>query len=104
MGGCTTCEALWMGAPVITKAGSSYVSRMSTAVLDGCGLEDWVAFDERSYVQLAKEQSANVHQLRANRCRWRQQIQSSPLGDASDLMRHLEQAFTAMVQSKVSCN
>ena len=46
-GGCTTtCEALWMGAPVITKAGSSYVSRMSTAVLAGCGLHDWVATDE----------------------------------------------------------
>ena len=42
-GGCTTtCEALWMGAPVITKAGSSYVSRMSTAVLEGCGLHDWI--------------------------------------------------------------
>ena len=93
-----------MGVPVITKAGSSYVSRMSTAVLEGCGLEDWVAFDERSYVQLAKEQSANVHQLRDSRCRWRQEIQASPLGDAFDLMHHLEQAFTAMVHSRVSCN
>ena len=104
-GGCTTtCEALWMGAPVITKAGSSYVSRMSTAVLEGCGLGDWVAIDERSYVQLAKEQSANVHQLRANRWRWRQQIQASALGDASDLMHHLEKAFTEMVQAKISCS
>ena len=35
-GGCTTtCEALWMGVPVITKIGRSYVSRMSTAVLYG---------------------------------------------------------------------
>ena len=60
-GGCTTtCEALWMGAPVITKAGNSYVSRMSTAVLAGCGLHDWVATDERSYVKLAVEQAANL--------------------------------------------
>ena len=74
-GGCTTtCEALWMGAPVITKAGCSYVSRMSTAVLDGCGLQDWVAADEHSYVQLAVEQAANLHQLRDRRARWRQQI------------------------------
>ena len=64
-GGCTTtCEALWMGAPVITKAGSSYVSRMSTAVLEGCGLQDWVADDELSYVQLATEHAANLHELR----------------------------------------
>ena len=102
-GGCTTsCEALWMGAPVITKAGSSYVSRMSTAVLSGCGLQDWVAPDEKSYVQLAVEQAANLSQLRSSRDRWRQQIQLSPLGDASDLMKHLERAFTDMVQATIN--
>ena len=52
-----------MGAPVITKAGNSYVSRMSTAVLAGCGLHDWIATDERHYVKLAVEQAANLHQL-----------------------------------------
>ena len=35
-GGCTTtCEALWMGVPVVTLTGDRYVSRMSTAVLSG---------------------------------------------------------------------
>ena len=102
-GGCTTtCEALWMGAPVITAAGHSYVSRMSTAVLLGCGLSDWVAADERSYLQLAVDQAANLSQLRGSRDRWRQQIKTSPLGDASDLMQHLEKAFTNMVQSKAN--
>jgi len=104
-GGCTTtCEALWMGAPVITKAGCSYVSRMSTAVLEGCGLQDWVAADDSSYVQLAMEQAANINQLRDCRDRWRLQIKSSPLGDAAALMRNLEDAFSAMVQTKVSCS
>ena len=60
-GGCTTtCEALWMGAPVITQAGNSYVSRMSTAVLEGCGLNDWVAHGEDSYVKLAVERTGNL--------------------------------------------
>ena len=89
-----------MGAPVITKAGSSYVSRMSTAVLEGCGLNDWVAPDEHSYVQLAIEHAANLNQLRASRDCWRHKIKSSPLGDAADLMHHLEHAFTAMVEAK----
>ena len=91
-----------MGAPVITKAGTSYVSRMSTAVLAGCGLQDWIASSEHSYVSLAVEQAANLKQLRGSRDRWRRQIQSSPLGDAADLMRHLELAFTAMVQASIS--
>ena len=60
---------------------------MSTAVLEGCGLQDWVAADEHSYVQLAL-QAANLHQLRNRRAHWRNQIQSS-LGDANSLMMHL---------------
>ena len=43
-GGCTTtCEALWMGVPTITYAGANYVSRMSTAVLSGAAMFDWIA-------------------------------------------------------------
>ena len=93
-----------MGAPVITKAGGSYVSRMSTAVLEGCGMQEWIAADEHSYVQLAVEHAVNLQQLRAGRERWRNQIKMSPLGDATDLMHHLERAFVAMVQAKVSCS
>ena len=102
-GGCTTtCESLWMGAPVLTKAGASYVSRMSTAVLEGCGLNEWVAEDEHSYVNLAVEHAANLKQLREGRDRWRHQIRSSPLGDATDLMNHLELTFSKMVEESIS--
>jgi len=97
-GGCTTtCEALWMGCPVITLAGIHYVSRMSTAVLRGAGLPHWVASTEDNYVQLAVMQAQNLHWLRQHRHHWRNTLGSSPLGDAADLVRHLEQAFTAMV-------
>ena len=69
-GGCTTtCEALWMGAPVITAAGHSYVSRMSTAVLSGCGLSDWVAADERLICSWLLTTIAAF----GSRDRWRQQ-------------------------------
>ena len=51
-GGCTTtCEALWMGVPVITLAGHHYVSRMSTAVLAGANLNEWITSTEnRLYI------------------------------------------------------
>jgi len=97
-GGCTTtCEALWMGCPVITMAGSHYVSRMSTAVLSGAGLFEWIAESEQSYVRLAIQQAMNVHWLRQNRSRWRHSLVSSPIGNAADLMRELETAFSAML-------
>ena len=54
-GGCTTtCEALWMGVPTVTHAGANYVSRMSTAVLSGADLQDWIAHDHEEYVRLAR--------------------------------------------------
>ena len=97
-GGCTTtCEALWMGVPTITLAGSHYVSRMSTAVLAGANMPEWIAKDRLEYIKLAREHGARVSELRANRDRWRHQLQGSPLGDASDLdASSREPAFSQM--------
>jgi len=96
-GGCTTtCEALWMGVPVITLAGATYVSRMSTAVLHGALLPEWVCGSPEAYLSLACAQADQLQALRSSRDHWRRQLQSSPLGDAADLMYHLEHAFSAM--------
>ena len=102
-GGCTTtCEALWLGVPTITMAGSHYVSRMSTAVLSGAGMDEWIAADAAAYIALAQLHAETFKELRANRQQWRKRLQASPLGDAADLMFHLEQAFSAMHTEKLS--
>ena len=78
-GGCTTtCEALWMGVPTITLAGTHYVSRMSTAVLAGANMPEWVAEDRAGYIKLACENASRVAELRANREHWRRQLKASP--------------------------
>lgn len=93
-GGCTTtCEALWMGVPVITLTGKSYVSRMSTSVLHGAGLPAFCAANEDEYLHIALAQAENLTWLRQNRGHWRRQLQQSELGDAADLMSHLETSF-----------
>ena len=102
-GGCTTtCEALWMGVPTITLAGSHYVSRMSTSVLAGANMPDWIAHNCTEYINLAREHSLHLNELRANRERWRSQLLESPLGDASDLMKHLEATFGEMYKDVIS--
>ena len=92
----TTCEALWMGVPVITMRGDRYVSLQSTAVLMGAGLDEWIVQDEDSYVALAVRMASQLKYLRKNRFYWRESIKNSPLGDAADLMRSLEDAFLGM--------
>ena len=100
-GGCTTtCEALWMGVPVITLSGNTYVSRMSTAVLHGAGLQAWCAPSEEHYLQLALQQADRLAALRQERNQWRAAVSNSPLGDAADLMRQLEVAFSHLVQTR----
>lgn len=94
-GGCTTtCEALWMGVPVITLTGNSYVSRMSTAVLCGAGMSEWCASSEDEYLELSIKCADNLISLRSNREKWRNKLINSPLGNASNLMVELESSFS----------
>ena len=103
--GCTTtCEALWMGVPVISLEGSHYVSRMAAAVLQGAGLPEWICQSISAYEQLAVQQARpeRLAWLRQNRLYWRQQLQHSPLGDARDLIRQLESTFTALAAQRLT--
>ena len=98
-GGCTTtCESLWMGVPTITLKGSHYVSRMSTAVLAGAQLDDWITDSVDSYLAKAQEAAQQLSFLRNNRSMWRTQLMRSPLADPAGLMNELEESFSLMAQ------
>ena len=102
--GCTTtCEALWMGVPVLALRGSHYVSRMAYSVLCAAGLENWTFADPSNFLKFAvnQAQKGNLKWLRENRPFWRHKILSSPLGDANDLMAHLERIFSELYQEKL---
>ena len=94
-GGCTTtCEALWMGTPVITLSGNSYVSRMSTAVLSGAGLSEFCANTVDEYIQLAVFYSQSLSDLRSSREQWRTKIINSELGNSHQLVESFEDNFS----------
>jgi len=80
-GGLTTCEALWMGVPVITLAGETFASRHSLSHLSTIGLPELVAFAPDDYVRLAVALAHDGDRLDGLRANLRTKMAASPLCD-----------------------
>jgi len=98
-GGTTTADALWMGAPVLTLAGSRMIGRMSASMLDSVGLQDWITQSADDFVARAV-QLAQAHDYRADlRHRQRDMMARAALTDGASLARGMEQAYRGMWQN-----
>ena len=95
-GGTTTCDALWMGVPVVTLAGDRMATRMSSSMLDAIGHPEWIARSEQEYIEKVAALARNPEQRRQIRLSLRSQMARSPLCDAKGLAAALEDAYFAM--------
>jgi predicted O-linked N-acetylglucosamine transferase (SPINDLY family) len=95
-GGVTTCDALWMGVPVITLAGDSYVSRQGVSLLSNLGLHDWIAATPEDYVARAARWATDLEGLGRLRAGLRERMRVSPLCDGARFTRRLEEAYRAL--------
>lgn len=89
----TTCDALYMGVPVITLAGQTASGRAGKAMLNMVGLSDLVAHTTDEFVQKTAELAANVPRLVQLRSNLRHQMINSPLMDAPRFARNIEAAY-----------
>jgi predicted O-linked N-acetylglucosamine transferase (SPINDLY family) len=92
----TTCEALWMGVPVLTLAGDRHAGRVGTSLLGSVGLESWVARDRDDYAARAARSAGNLKELAALRAGMRQRLSESNLCNAEMFAKNVEQAYRAM--------
>lgn len=92
-GGLTSCEALWMGVPVVTLPGSRPASRQTFSFLSAIGLEQFAAYDTTQYVDIAAQLAGNPALLTDLRKNLRERLARSPLCDADRFTRNLESAF-----------
>lgn len=86
-GGVSTCEALWMGVPVVTWPGNTFAGRHSTSYLSSAGLIEFVATDLSGYVDLAVGWVDRVDELSELRASLRERVLASPIGDAKQFAR-----------------
>lgn len=89
----TTCEALWMGVPVVTLAGQTHVSRTGASLLTHAGLPEMVASSSDEYVHLAAGLAADRPRLASLRTSLRERVQASPLRDEMGFVRGLEKVL-----------
>jgi protein O-GlcNAc transferase len=98
VGGTTTCDALWMGVPVVSLVGKTAVGRGGLSLLSNVGLPELAANDPEQYVRIAVELAGDRVRLSAIRATLRDRMQNSPLTDAPRFARHIEGAYRTMWQ------
>jgi predicted O-linked N-acetylglucosamine transferase (SPINDLY family) len=98
----TTCEALWMGVPVVTCAGQSHWSRVGASLLASAGLGDLVAENLEDYVAIATELAGDVERRRDLRLNLRDQLRRSVLMDAPRAARCFESAMREIWRQRVN--
>lgn len=93
----TTCEALFMGRPVVTLAGTAHRSRVGASLLAAIGASDLVAASVDDYVALATKLAHEPARLATHHTTLRQRVLASPLCNAAAHARGIESLYRAEV-------
>lgn len=97
-GGLTTCEAIWMGVPVITCPGNTFAGRHATSHLHNSGYSQFVADSLAGYIYTAIHWAQHPVELAEIRERVRRSALCDAEQFATDFLSALSQAFTAKKQ------
>jgi predicted O-linked N-acetylglucosamine transferase (SPINDLY family) len=95
-GGTTSLQALWMGVPVVVKAGGNFVSRMGASFMSAAGLNDWVAETDADYVRIASSMARDRQALLTLKRGLRERLQAAPAWDIDQYSRDFEAALRQM--------
>jgi len=92
----TTCEALWMGVPVVTFAGRVHRARVGASLLKHAGLEEFVTTSTNAYVEKALELARDPQALTSLRHELRERVADSTLTNTERAVDSLQAAFLEM--------
>lgn len=101
-GGITTCDAMYMGVPVLTLAGDSYVSRQGVLQNIHVGLPEFIADSPQTLIDIARHWTKNRPALAEIRAGLRERLTASPIMNAGHYVQQLEEALrTAWVKHAI---
>jgi predicted O-linked N-acetylglucosamine transferase (SPINDLY family) len=96
----TTCEALWMGVPVVSLRGDRHSARVGATLLAAAECAGWVADTEEQYLQIARTLSQDRERLAELRSTLRERVRHSRLCASADYSRAVESAYEEMYTAR----
>jgi predicted O-linked N-acetylglucosamine transferase (SPINDLY family) len=96
----TSCEALWMGVPVISLRGDRHSARVGASLLSAAGHPEWIADTPEQYIQTVKQLAMDADRLTKLRFALRQQLKESRLCSAETYARAVEAAYDGMIANR----
>jgi predicted O-linked N-acetylglucosamine transferase (SPINDLY family) len=91
--GTTASDALWMGTPILTRAGRTYISRMAGSLLTAVGLPDLITENLADYERLAVALGRNPARVTSYKRYLAAEGRQSALFDLPLLVRDIEAAY-----------
>lgn len=95
----TTCEALWMGVPVVTLRGNRHSARVGASILGAAGFPQGIAESVDEYVRIATRLGESRAALKSVRSELRRQVAISPVCAANNYARSVEAAYEEMFRA-----
>lgn len=89
----TTCEALWMGVPVVALRGDRFVSRVGASLLTYTGLKDLITESPQQYIELAVQLAQNPNQVGELRQQLRGHLPNTPVFNSKTFAKGLEAKY-----------
>jgi len=89
----TTCEALWMGVPVVALRGDRFVSRVGASLLTYTGLQDLITESPRQYIDLAVQLAKDPKHVAELRQQLRIHLPNTPVFDSKTFTKGLEMRY-----------
>ncbi len=97
-GNTATIEALWMGTPVVSLAGTRFLGRMGADILARAGLGDLVAQSAEDYVRIAVALAGDPSRRQTLRSTLRNDVRQSTLFGGPGYARSIEAAYVDLAR------
>ncbi|MGC4025717.1 MAG: tetratricopeptide repeat protein [Mesorhizobium sp.] len=93
----TGSDALWAGIPLVTRKGTTFVSRVAASLLTTHGFPELITHSQEEYFQLALELAQNTERRMELKSRLESVRMNSPLFDTVRFTRDLENLYRAII-------